>query len=149
MDVNKISDFLISESCDWIQWKRNPPHSSHFGGVWERQIRSVRSVLLAVFKDHSAQLNDESFRTVLAEAECIMNSRPLSVGDLNDPSSVTICPNSLLTMKTKIVLPPPGNFQKADMYCRKRWRHVQYVANHFLYKWRLQYVNSLQERSKW
>ena len=149
MDVNKINNFLVSESCDWIQWKRNPPHSSHFGGVWERQIRSVRSVLSAVFKEHSAQLNDESFRTVLAEAECIVNSRPLSVEDLGDPTSMPISPNSLLTMKSKIVLPPPGEFQRADMYCRKRWRQVQYVANQFWYKWRLQYINSLQERSKW
>ena len=74
MDHGKISDFLLSESCDWIEWKKNPPSASHMGGIWERQIRSVRSVLSAILRDHSSILNDESFRTLLAEAGCIVNS---------------------------------------------------------------------------
>ena len=119
MDFNKINDFLVAESCDWIQWKRNPPHASHFGGVWERQIRSVRKVLSAISREHLVQLNDESFWAVLAEAECIVNSRPLLVEDLNDPSSMPISPNTLLTMKTRVVLPPPGNLHKEDKYSRK------------------------------
>ena len=32
MDHNKISDFLVSQDCDWIQWEKNPPISSHMGG---------------------------------------------------------------------------------------------------------------------
>ena len=54
MDQGKISEFLLSESCDWVRWKKNPPSASHMGGVWERQIRSVRNVLTALLGEHSS-----------------------------------------------------------------------------------------------
>lgn len=38
-----------------------------------------------------------------------------------------ITPNHLILMKSKIVLTPPGNFLKEDMYATKRWRRVQYL----------------------
>lgn len=37
----------------------NPPASSHMGGVWERQIRTVRSVLTSIL-DHSARKLDST-----------------------------------------------------------------------------------------
>ena len=43
MDNNAIQRSLCMEfKADWVQWKQNPPSASHMGGVWERQIRSVR-----------------------------------------------------------------------------------------------------------
>ena len=149
MNHKKISEFLLAESCDWIQWKKQPPSASHMGGVWERQIRSVRGVLTALLKEHSSSLSDESFRTLLVEAECIVNSRPLTVENLSDPASLPITPNNLLTMKTKVVLPPPGEFQRADLYCRKRWRQVQHLANEFWVRWRKEFLSNLQARQKW
>ena len=149
MNNTAISSYLCSESCDWITWKRNPPHSSHMGGVWERQIRTVRNVLSALLKEHSSRLDDEAFRTLLTEAESIVNSRPLTVEDLNDPECLPLSPNNLLTMKSKVVLPPPGTFQRSDIYCRRRWRQVQHLANEFWQKWKGQYLSSLQSRAKW
>ena len=90
------------------------------GGVWERQIRSVRSTLSALMRNHGYTHEDESFRTLLTEVECIINSRPPDPEDL-DP----LTPNHILTMKSRVVMPPPGNFQKADLYLRKRWKRVQ------------------------
>ena len=52
MDQNKIAKFLSSEECDWITWERNPPLTSHAGGVWERMIKSVCNVFDAVLKEH-------------------------------------------------------------------------------------------------
>ena len=89
------------------------------GGLWERQIHSVRSVLASLLQNNGSQLNDESLRTLLCEAEAIVNSRPLIVESLNDPLSLNpLTPNHLLTMKTKVV-PPPGVSQSADKSCRK------------------------------
>ena len=124
--------------------------ASHMGGVWERQIRTVRSVLSSLLIEHAVRLNDESLRTLLVEVEAIVNSRPLSVETLSDDTMEPLCPNSLLTMKTKVVLPPPGVFQKTDVYCRRRWRAVvQYLANGFWARWRKEYLIGLQERQKW
>ena len=147
----KVKDFLMTKSCDWdwVEWERNPASSSHMGGVWERQIRSVRSVLSSLLKEHASRLNDEALRTLLVEVEAIVNSRPLSVDFLPDESIEPLTANHLLTMKTRVVLPPPGVFQRADVYCRKRWRAVQYLANQFWTRWRKEFLMGLQQRQKW
>ena len=149
MNHEKISEFLLSEKCDWIKWERNPPSASHMGGVWERQIRTIRAILSSLIKNHPVKLDDESFRTLLCEAENIVNSRPLTPENLNDVSSKVLSPANILTMKSRVVLAPPGVFQKGDAYCRKRWRAVQYLANQFWAQWRKEYLLSLQKRVKW
>lgn len=150
MDESKVERFLLSEGCDYFAFNMNVPHSSHMGGVWERQIRSVRSVLAGLLHLHGQQLDDESLRTFMSEVTAIINSRPLSAQNLNDAKSVEpLTPNHLLTMKSKIILPPPGNFQRSDLYCRRRWRRIQYLANEFWSRWRKEYVQNLQARQKW
>ena len=149
MDNSKIKSYLLSESCDWIQWDFNTPNASHMGGIWERQIRSVRNILTSLMKSHFAVLNNEAFVTLVKEVEGIVNSRPLTLEDLNDPSSSPLTPNQLLTMKTIAVLPPPGDFQKHGVYCRKQWRIVQCLADQFWNRWKKEYLSSLQSRQKW
>ena len=149
MDQNKVTKFLLNKECDWIIWERNPPYTSHAGGVWERMIKSVRNVFNALLKEHANRLNEEQFQTFMIEAEAIVNSRPLTVENLNDPDSLPITPNQLLTMKAKVVLPPPGTFQKNDLYCRRRWRAVQYLADEFWQRWRKEFLIIQQDRQKW
>ena len=121
-----------------------------WGGSWERQIRTVRNVLSTMMDISGAQLDDESLTTFFCEAEAIVNSRPLTVDSINDPDSLSpLTPNHLLTMKSKIVLPPPGVFQSADQYSIKRWRRVQHLSNEFWSRWRKEFLHSLQQRQKW
>ena len=61
--------------------------ASHMGGVWEHQIRSARTILEGLLKTHSHSLNDESLRTLMAEVELIINSRPLTVETISDSKS--------------------------------------------------------------
>ena len=104
----------------------------------------------ALILEHCSSLDDESLRTFMCEAEAIINERPLTVETLSDPTSLLpLTPNMLLTGKTKLVLPPPGKFQREDVYCRRRWRRVQHVANEFWHRWRREYMQILQERQKW
>ena len=118
------------------------------GGVWERQIRSVRKVLSPMLREHGDRLDDESLRTLMCEIEAVINSRPLTFvsNDPNDDAPLT--PNHILHMKP-VMLPPPGNFQKEDVYLRRRWRRVQYLTNLFWSRWRREYLVTLQERQKW
>ena len=119
------------------------------GGVWERQIQTTRSVLSSLLLDHSTQLDDEALRTLMTEAESIVNCRPLTVENLTDPlASEPLTPNHLLTLKTQIVLPPPGKFESPDLYSRKRWRRVQHLANQFWLHWQREYCTLLQKRQK-
>ena len=78
------------------------------------------------------------------------NCRPLTVDDLNNADGpVPLAPCQLLTMKSSVVLPPPGVFQRADLYSRKRWHCVHSLANEFWSKGKADYFQLLQTRQKW
>ena len=150
MDQDKIREYLLAKGCDWIAWEKNPPTASHMGGVWERQIRSIRTILTALMKEHPGILDGESLSTLMTETEAIINSRPLTVESLTDPSSpIPLSPIQLLTYKSDVVFPPPGEFERCDLYCRKQWRRVQFLANQFWHRWKVEYLASLQVRQKW
>ena len=150
MDEIKIESFILQNGGEWMGWKRNPPVSSHMGGAWERLIRSARSIFSSLLNNHGLSLNNEAFLTVLAEVEAIINSRPLTTDTLSDGNSdLPLSPINLLTMKSKVVMPPPGNFPKANLYSRKRWRRIQHIADEFWCRWRKEYLQSLQPRTKW
>lgn len=128
----------------------NTPASSHMGGVWERQIRTIRSVLTSILDQSSKQLDSSFLRTFLYEAMAVINSRPLTTDQLCDPSNPEpLTPNHILTMKSTIISPPPGRFVKEDLYLRKRWRRVQLLANTFWTRWKKEYLLNLQSRQKW
>ena len=75
MDQNQVKQEMLKESCDWFKLKLNVPTASHMGGIWERQIRTVRSVLCALLEKNGHQMNDEALRTFMCEAEAVVNSR--------------------------------------------------------------------------
>ena len=101
----------------------------------------------SLFRDHGTCLDDESFRTLLCEVEAIINSRPLTPASDNTDDYEPLTPNHILTMKTSM-LPPPGLFERHDMYLRKRWRRVQHLAGLFWTRWRNEYILTLQPRQK-
>ena len=69
---------------------------------------------------------------------------------INDITSlVPLSPINLLTMKSRIVMPPPDVFTSHDMYCRKHWRRVQHLSNEFWSRWRKEVLLTLQKRQKW
>ncbi|XP_077974481.1 uncharacterized protein LOC120338155 [Styela clava] len=66
--------------------------------------------------------------------------------DVNDLTPLS--PNSSLLLKQEPVL-PPGLFEQKDVYSRKRWKQVQYLADIFWQRWRKEYLPLLQQRKKW
>lgn len=133
--------------CEFVM---NPPSASHMGGAWERQIRTIRSVLTSILDQSCKMLDTSSLRTYLYEVMAIVNSRPITSHLLNDPSGPQpLTPNLLLTMKSSVIFPPPGDFVREDLYLHKRWRRVQYLANEFWHRWKREYLLSLQQRQKW
>ena len=141
---------MLDHGSQWIQWKRNPPTASNTGGVWEPQIRSAHSILVALLKIHETSLNDESLRTFLAKVEAIVITRPITSESFSDVHSpVPFCPMQLLTMKSRVVIPPQGEFQKEGIYFRKQWRHVQHLANKFWSRSKKEVYATLQVCHKW
>jgi len=144
--ANEFSAAKVFANNQNFEWEFNTPHASHMGGVWERQIRTIRSILNSMLATNSNRLDIQTLRTLFYEIMAIINSRPLST-ETEDGTPLT--PNHLLTMKSKIILPPPGQFDESDTYSRKRWRVVQSLANQFWSKWRKNYIANLQPRQKW
>ena len=150
MDHTKISNFLQDNGTDWLIWIKNTPTASHMGRVWGQQIRSARNILSSLLKTHGRSLNDEAVSTLMAEVEAVMNSRPLTVELLSDGNSLNpISPSNLLPMKSKVVMPPPGEFGRADIYCRKHWRRVQHISDEFWNRWQKEFLVTLQQSHKW
>lgn len=143
MNKEKLRTEQLKENCDWIEFKMNIPYASHMGGVWECLIRSVRNELSVLLELHGSQLDEESLKTFMVEAKAIVNGRPLTVDDMNSPDDLEmLIPNALCTMKSKVVCPPPDSFKKRDIYYRKCWRRVQFMANEFWSKWKREYLQS-------
>jgi len=142
---DEVRQFLLSNKCDFVF---NIPGASHMGGWWERQIRTVRSILTFALDKSDGRLNSNSLRTFLYEVMAIVNSRPISTEGLYDPTTDPLSPNQILTKKTAI-LTQPGEFQEDDLYSSKMWRRVQSMAQMFWKRWRAEYLTSLQKKSKW
>lgn len=92
---SQIDEYMVQQD---IEWCFNPPYASHRGGAWERLVRSTRSILKAIAKEQL--LTDEKLVTLMAQAESIINDRPITKvsNDPKDPLALT--PNMLLLLKT-------------------------------------------------
>ena len=101
-------------------------------------------------KQLGTSLNDKFLVTLLVEVDSKIISRPLIVETINGiGSEAPLYPNNLLTMKTNVVLPPPGIFSRPDLYSRKRLQRVQHIANKFWNRWVNEFLVTLQNRGKW
>ena len=144
VDMDELTRQLADQHVEWVF---NPAHASHRGGATERLIRSIREVLTATAG--CQMLNDEQLTTLCAEAERVVNSRPLmrASGDVTDDAVIT--PQDLLLPGSGSTCAPPGVFEPADCYVRRWWRQAQYLADVFWRRWVREYLPTLHERQRW
>ena len=135
----KIKTFLHQRN---IEWKFNPPGASLMGGVWERVIRSIRTILRSLLREQL--ISGETLRTLMAGIEGILNSRPLTPNSDNPTDLEPLTQNHLPLQRSNLNL-PPGVF----VYCRNCWRQVQYLTDVFWKRRLAEYLPCLQERQKW
>ena len=129
-----------------ISWHFNTPTASHFGGAWERLIRTVRKIMTDI-SPHRIY-NDENLRTVLTKVESIINSRPLTPIQFSEVSEKALTPNDILA---------PGSDNRMimietsdrDRCSRNAWRRAQHVVNCFWQRWQKEYLPTLLGRKKW
>ena len=129
-----------------VEFRFNPPNAPHFGGCWEREIRSLKQALQVTLGSQS--VTEEVLLTVLVEIEGILNSKPLGYvsSDIADVDPVT--PNSLLLGRPDSSLPQVV-YPESELLSRKRWRHSQLLADHFWKHFIKCYLPGLQARQKW
>ena len=124
----------------------NPPSAPHFGGAWEREVRSVKTALKVVLKDQT--VSETVLQTVLVEVEGILNAKPLGYvsSDIADPDPIT--PSILLMGRYDASL-PQAVYDLSNTLGNRRWRHSQVLVDHFWSKFISHYLPTLQKRQKW
>ncbi|XP_043222567.1 uncharacterized protein LOC122381883 [Amphibalanus amphitrite] len=142
LNSEEVHNFLLQKGITWIF---NAPGASSHGGVWERQVRTIRKVLEALLQEQT--MDDEAVHTLMCEVENVINSRPLTPVSSDPADLEPITPNHLLLLRGGAV--PPGIFVRSDSFCKRRWRQVQYLADIFWRRWVSEYLPLLQHRQKW
>ena len=139
---------LQHASLSGIEWIFSPPKASHYGGAWERLIRSTRKILLAVSCESKRNMSVEELCTLFCEAEFILNSRPLTPVSAESVDLGPITPNHLLLGST-CPSTVPSTVDSNLHYARKRWKFSQKLADTFWKRWRREYLPTIRLRPKW
>ncbi|XP_071940905.1 uncharacterized protein [Antedon mediterranea] len=103
----------------------NPPSAPHFGGLWEREVRSIKCALKGVLRDRVVP--DVVLRTVLTEMEGIMNSKPLGYASSEIADIDPVTPNMLLMGRRDPALPLVV-YDESELKGRRNWRHSQVLV---------------------
>ncbi|XP_062698521.1 uncharacterized protein LOC134284163 [Aedes albopictus] len=127
------------------RWNFNPPSAPHMGGVWERLVRSVKAAL-AVLND-GRRLTDEVLLTTLAEAEDLVNSRPLTYSGLGPEASEALTPNHFVKGPEVAV----ERVRKTDEgeALRDLYKRSQALADRLWKRWVAEYVPAINQRTRW
>ena len=148
----EVGDLVTDALKNEYTWCFLPPGASHFAGVWERKIGSIKRILdAAVSLLKTGGLSREELHTLLLEAANIVNWTPLAdvSSDPNDPYPVS--PAQLITQRESPQTVKLSSITKEDLeaYGRKRWRRIHALSEHFWTRWKRDYLRGLQVRRKW
>ncbi|KAJ0169592.1 hypothetical protein K1T71_010808 [Dendrolimus kikuchii] len=152
--LSEVNHFLVNsqeEICEnlakrQIIWNFNPPTGSHFGGIFESGVKSIKYHLKRVVG--LQVLTFEELSTVVTKIEAVLNSRPLCVIS-SDPNEVDVLtPGHFLTGGPLVALPEPP-LEKKHISARERWQMVQKITQCFWRIWQRDYLHTLQQRLKW
>ncbi|XP_041841884.1 uncharacterized protein LOC121640249 [Melanotaenia boesemani] len=144
---NALHPSLQAQLAEYqLKFRFNPPSAPHFGGSWEREIRSIKAALTSTLG--CQVVTAEVLQTVLIEIEGILNSKPLGYvsSDLADPDPIT--PNLLLMGRPDPSL-PQVTYHDSELIGRRHWRTCQVLSDRFWTQFLRHYLPTLQTRSKW
>ena len=129
-----------------IEFKRNPPASPNHGGIWESNVKNVKTHLYRIIGMQI--LTYEELYTLLTQVEAVLNSRPLCVlsSDPSDPIALT--PAHFLHTEPLDFL-PAHNLDKIDLPRVQRHALIDKLIQSYWKRWSLEYLTNLQSRTKW
>ncbi|XP_055615978.1 uncharacterized protein LOC129762031 [Toxorhynchites rutilus septentrionalis] len=122
-EVEALNNGLASTFTDtYTQWHFNPPASPHMGGCWERMVRAVKAAINCV--PEARKLDEESFHTLLTEAESMINSRPLTYIPLKNSEEESLTPNHFLLLNLKGTCQPMKTPVQDGIVLRSSWNLI-------------------------
>ncbi|XP_060802442.1 uncharacterized protein LOC132902227 [Amyelois transitella] len=151
--LNELYNFLLSSDYNdllsselvnrRIEWHMSPPRAPHFGGIWESNIKSLKTHLYRIIGNQL--LTYEELLTVLTQIETIMNSRPLCVLQ-EEPHLESLTPAHFI-MASPLQYLPLTPVSSTPLVTRKSL--LDQMIRSYWKRWHLEYLNNLQVRQKW
>ena len=143
LDHDYIKGQLLNRS---VEWKLNPPSAPHFGGVCERLVQCVKRALLLNLG--SAKLTPDVFTTIVSEAECLVDSRPLTHVRSHHEDDNTLTPNHLLVGRPFCNVPGTV-FNETLTLKNSPWTQVKQRLQQIWKSLITEFITSLNKRQKW
>ncbi|XP_048001442.1 uncharacterized protein LOC125238211 [Leguminivora glycinivorella] len=126
-----------------INWRFIPPSAPFMGGSWERLVKSVKAALKVTLTERAP--TDEVLRTLLAEAEALVNSRPLTHVSVDPQSEESLTPMHFL-LGSSSGRPIPTTSTETDLLSRSSWRKAVRLSEYFWRRWLKEYLPTLTPR---
>ncbi len=134
-------------SSNQIRWHHIPPRAPHFGGLWEAAVKAMKVLLRKTLQPHS--LRWDELYTLLAQAESILNSRPLAPLHTEEASEGTYLTAGHFLIGRPLRAPPQPLPSTGKMSNLRRWELVSRLQNDLWRQWTATYLASCAQRSKW
>nr|CAH7749577.1 unnamed protein product [Callosobruchus chinensis] len=138
-----VSEFLLSNS---MQWKFIPPRFPHHGGLWEAAVKRAKFHLDRILNNNC--LTFEQLATVFAQIEAIMNSRPLTPLS-SDPSDLSVLTPGHFLIHYPLLSVPQVDLTSVPSNRLTQYEGLQKLMQTFWRRWKKDYLQQLQTRTKW
>ncbi|XP_046976598.1 uncharacterized protein LOC124542732 [Vanessa cardui] len=138
-----LSDFAVDEN---IKFTFIPAYAPHFAGLAEAGIKSAKFHVKRVMGH--ANLTFEELCTLFMQVEAILNSRPLYPLSSSPQDLLPLSPGHFLIGRPLTALPAPS-LEEKNFTCLDRYARIEKIRQHFCRRWQRDYIEELQQRSKW
>ncbi|XP_075163256.1 uncharacterized protein LOC142235886 [Haematobia irritans] len=145
-EIEKLSTENLKRNHPGIEWCFIPPASPHMGGVWERMVRSVKSILMDILPQTG--LREDVLRAAMADVENIINTRPLTYVPLESADAEALTPNHFLVGCSSGIR-EKGSEEASGNILLKNFKIAGQLADQFWKRWLREYLPCLTRRSKW
>ena len=147
----KVLSFLAEQG---VTFRHSIPLAPHQGGVFERQMQTVKRCLRKVLG--RSTLTWQQLETLLAECEALTNSRPLVYVHDELEEGTVISPSDFMTMNPKTGLPDfslpqdkdptYGELDSSAKTLLRNWKKGNRILEQFWNCWTNQYLHTLRAR---
>ena len=131
-----------------LEFRFLPPRATHFGGLWEAAVKSMKTLLVKNMAQ--TNLTYVELQTLLIEVEAILNSRPLCAVQTMPQDGEALTSGHMLIGNSLLALPDQYfDLEKMSVSHLSRYQRVTYLKNQFWQMWVRDFVLDLQQKVKW
>lgn len=122
---------------DWDKWRKNPLHASCKGSVWEQELCWL-APYFSIFDEDSwkilwggiitSNIYDRQKQSWIQDLWQLIISMIL-------PAVCLHLLQNFLKMKSKVIIPPPSNYSRPNLYSHRGWKQIQHIPCEFWCHW--------------